>query len=239
MRVTDDPRWIDADRVGPRRCSRTSFITEERLGRELSEILGIPYAPREMFDEIPEWAISCLEASAVEKHRAVPIGKQANSLHLAVISPREIAPLSGISGYKIVPWVSPETRIVEAMEQYYNIPRSTRYICISKELNRDRPQATKTAEARNEIYPGDWMTLAAQPVACDRGAAPESTDDFGLHAVDLCPNIGGPALDSGSGSIGGSWREIAKRYFEDGEEATAEAPSRRPSPRRRAAPSRG
>lgn len=216
------------------------YITEERLGRELSEILGVPFAPREMFDNIPEWAINCLDPGMVEKHRAIPIGKQANSLHLAVISPRDIAPLSSLSGYKIVPWVSPETRIVEAMERYYGIPRTTRYICISKDLRRGRVDPAIGTAAGPEIYPGDWMALSAQQQAHMARASSDSSSCVGEHAIELNPAAPDPtsgAADQADDFIAGSWREIAKRYFEDDGDS-AQKPAR-PASRRAALDSQG
>src|SRR5262245_19131447 len=61
-----------------------------------------------------------------------------------MIDPRNLPALDELSfaaGTRIVPWISPEARIFQVMERYYDIPRRQRYIAVCQDLDQVNPGA--------------------------------------------------------------------------------------------------
>ena len=72
-----------------------------------------------------------IKVSSFEEHNVVPFGLQERSLHLAVSMPHELVGISAATGYRIIPWVSPELRIEKTLERFYGIPRKRRSVPLS------------------------------------------------------------------------------------------------------------
>ena len=115
------------------------YITEEVLGRSLSELFGVGYAPPHLFENIPRAAIERLPRRLVEKHFAVPFDLRERNLDVALIDPKNLPAIDTLSfatGLRIVPWVAPEARIFQVMERYYGVARRQRYITVCQDMDR-------------------------------------------------------------------------------------------------------
>ena len=115
------------------------YADEDTVGLALSALLKVPYAGRTMLSGIAPALIRILPKKIVEECQAIPFEAKDKSLGVAMVDPRNLPLLDEVrfaSGMKVVPWVSPEVRIVEAMETYYDIPRRTRYIAICHAMDR-------------------------------------------------------------------------------------------------------
>ena len=111
-----------------------NFLTEEQLGEVLGEILGVRYARPADFGDIPDSVITLVPAKLAEKHRVVPL-KIDGKLHAALVNPKDLLAIDELSfatGLPIRPWVAPEVRIACALEHYYGIPRSRRFVILSQ-----------------------------------------------------------------------------------------------------------
>jgi len=109
-------------------------IDERQLGEMLSTILGVPYAEASHFRNIPAGVLKTLSHESVEKHRIIPFRLDGRTLHVAMISPNNLLTLDELqfaTGMSIEAWVVPEVRIVLALEKYYGIQRSLRFILLS------------------------------------------------------------------------------------------------------------
>ena len=187
------------------------FVNEFDLGIALSEIYGVGYASLEMLADVPGPVIECVPRKLVEKHALVPFELEGRVLHLAMIDPRDILALDEVahaSGLKVRSWISPEIRVLQAMERYYRIPRRLRFVALCRELDREhpfegppRPGAATAAPPRDPAPPADggWY-LGVE-------AAAESPVQLGLE--DLGREFG----------YGRSWRDIVD------EGATGPAPA--------------
>lgn len=120
------------------------FLDEATLGRTLSEISGVPWARPEMFDDIPPAVLAEVPAEIVRERCVVPVGLDDGSLHIATIRPHRLSNLSGLTGFKIVPYLAPELRILDAMERYYGIPQRPRFVKVSRCLRSRRPSPPRT-----------------------------------------------------------------------------------------------
>lgn len=113
------------------------FVDEMQLGATLAQALRVGYATQAMLGRADEIAVKALSKAVVEEYQAVPFRRNAKTLDVAMIDPRDLPAVDALafaSGCKIVPWVAPEVRIFEAMERLYDIPRRMRYIVISRSL---------------------------------------------------------------------------------------------------------
>ncbi len=170
------------------------YITEEVLGRSLSELFGVGYAPPHLFENIPRAAIERLPRRLVEKHFAVPFDLRERNLDVALMDPKNLPAIDTLSfatGLRIIPWVAPEARIFQVMERYYGVARRQRYITVCQDMDRagggngsqvlgagraaganayEQP-AHLAAFAAGEAAPGIMPTLQAVP------AAPGATTD--------------------------------------------------------------
>lgn len=155
------------------------YVEESVLGRSLGEIFGVGYAPPHLFESIPRNIIERLPRRLVEKHHAVPFDLRDRTLDVAMIDPRNLPALDELSfalGLKINPWVSPEARIFQVMERYYDIPRRQRYISVCQDLDQNAPGGAaarvRTAYASGYAPPPHVAALA---LAESREAAPTLT----------------------------------------------------------------
>lgn len=128
------------------------FLGEDDLGEILADMLKVRYVPPERLEAIPPQVIALLPQSVVERRRVIPFDLKDKQLHVALIDPRNLVALdeiSFVSGCRIEPWISPEVRIFQAMERYYEVPRKIRYISLATildERNTKREPARKTKQ---------------------------------------------------------------------------------------------
>jgi hypothetical protein len=191
------------------------FVRERELGQLLGEIYGVKYATLELFEEIPSSIIGTVPKRLVEKYHSIPIGLKGRLLHLAMRDPKNIQGIDEISfasGCRIQPWVAPEIRIVVAMEIYYGIPRSRRFITLCGEL--DRSHGRSDAQPAAPVAEPDSRSIAV-------GEAVEPTDEADAdppHAV----TVGVATMDIGTDlGYDKSWREVAGELFLDPSERVA------------------
>ncbi|HXV75628.1 MAG TPA: hypothetical protein VD788_04855 [Candidatus Polarisedimenticolaceae bacterium] len=166
------------------------FVSQDDLGHALAELLGLAYAGDAELDGVPDEVIRIFDTAMVEKYRAIPLRLEDKTLHLAVIDPKSLGRLSALTGYRLIPWVTPESRLLEAMETHYGIQRSARYVRLSRGMVRQ--------------VPDELFAAGPGPGAADEAA---SGGDAGEPAV-------GSEADLEFG-YGRPWREVAGELLDD------------------------
>jgi MshEN domain len=180
------------------------FTDEDTIGFTLSALLRVPYATRGMLADVPEGLIRLLDKRVVEECRVVPFEAKNRSLDVAMVNPRDLPMLDEIafaSGMKIVPWVAPEVRIVEAMERYYDIPRRVRYVAICRSM--DRVEFEKSRQKATGAPPAPPVELEPRqknPPAIDVG----TEFGYGRSWVEIADELAAkdPSLQADYGSDG-------------------------------------
>ena len=119
------------------------FVEEAALGRTLSEVLGFPHAAAQVFDDIPRSILDLLPREFVHRRQVIPVGLERGSIHVAMIRPCSLANISTMTGYKVIPYVAPETRILSAMERYYGMPRRRRFVRARQDQDASGRQAAR------------------------------------------------------------------------------------------------
>lgn len=168
------------------------YVDEDTLGSALSALLEVPYATRAMLAGVPPALTRILSKKLVEECQAIPFKAKDKSLGVAMVDPRNEPLLDEVhfaSGMKVVPWVSPEVRIFEAMETYYDIPRRARYIAICRAM--DRFAEDKAAGRATAPFP-----TAPPPAAPADRSSSAAFVDFGVEY-----------------GYGRSWVEVAEELY--------------------------
>lgn len=162
-------------------------VDEHTLGKTLARILGVDYAPPNLFLDIPKTILDIVPKRLVEKHHAVPFDKRDRNLAVAMIDPKDLRAIDELSfatGHKIHPWVAPEARIFQVMEKYYDVPRRNRYITVCQTLD-----AAGAAPAKGPSGPSEReravldSAYAPPPYLAAFGPSPSEPESAGPPAA--------------------------------------------------------
>lgn len=107
------------------------LITENVLAEILANLLNIPCLKPNQLENIPEQVINIISPELAEKHKVVPVSVNGKKLTLAMESPHDLKSIDEISfrtGYIIQPILALEVRLIFALENYYGVKRTMRYI---------------------------------------------------------------------------------------------------------------
>jgi len=107
------------------------FVDLEALTVYLGLELGIPIATGAMLERAKRAAVRLLQPAQAFKHKCVPLVVQDRQLIAAVEDPHDFAALETlgqITGYRVLPRVTPEVRIYYYIERYYGVPRPARFV---------------------------------------------------------------------------------------------------------------
>jgi len=126
------------------------LVDEGDICLALSRKLGVPYVDPEQLMALPPGTLKLIPRELVEKYRAIPLRLDKNKLSLVMLNPADLAAIDDIAfrtGFVIRPLVTPEVRMVMALERYYEIPRELRYIqainAIAEPRRKNRKPAPK------------------------------------------------------------------------------------------------
>jgi hypothetical protein len=128
------------------------LISEGALAENLGQLLSIPCAQPNQLQDIPEDIIRVISPELAEKHKVVPVAVNGKKLTLAMADPHNLKSIDEISfrtGYIIRPILALEVRLVFALEEYYGIKRTMRYIAPPRQMG-DEPDRQRNYELRNK-----------------------------------------------------------------------------------------
>ena len=113
------------------------LITEDALAEILAQLLSIPCAKPGQLQNISEDVIRIISPEMAEKNKVIPVTVSGKKLTLAMADPRNLKAIDDISfrtGYIIMPILALEVRLVFALEKYYDVKRTMRYIAPPKQV---------------------------------------------------------------------------------------------------------
>lgn len=141
------------------------FLKEEDIARILSRKLGVPFMESAAhFTNIPEEVIALIPRELAIKHQVVPVKLENRKLSLAMVDPSDLKAIDELSfrtGFIIRPMVTPEVRLLGALEKYYQVQRTARYI----QIIRDRTPSDPLAPPRPgpQLRPGGKAPTPQRP----------------------------------------------------------------------------
>lgn len=159
------------------------LLDENELAMFLSRKSGVPHAPPELFMNIPPQVLKLLPEETVKKYRVVPLALNNRKLSLAMADPSNFAAIDEISfatGFIVVPHVTPEIRIITALEKYYHVKRDLRFIPFS---GGGRNRGRMGQQSAQSSVPAPDQTPVAAPQtapALPSSPEPEEIDIFEL-----------------------------------------------------------
>jgi hypothetical protein len=107
------------------------MVDLEALTVYLGLELGIPIATGAMLERAKRAAVRLLQPAQAFKYKCVPLVVQDRQLIAAIEDPHDFATLealTAVTGYRVLPRVTPEVRIYYYIERYYGVPRPPRYV---------------------------------------------------------------------------------------------------------------
>ncbi len=119
------------------------LITEDILAEILGQLINIPCAKPGQLQNIPDNVIKIISPELAEKHKVMPVSVIGKKLTLAMADPRNLQSIDEISfrtGYIVMPILALEVRLVFALENYYGIKRTMRYIAPPKQVREELNQ---------------------------------------------------------------------------------------------------
>ena len=151
------------------------YLDEHDLAHFLSKLTGIPHPSPEQVMEVPPQITRLIPEEAVRKYNVMPLALNNRKLTVAMTDPTDYAAideLSFLTGYIIVPVITPELRLVSALEKHYNIRRKMRYIRVE---GGGRNRARQEAQPGTRPPQGELAKHAAPSAAPAAPAAPAAT----------------------------------------------------------------
>src|SRR5262245_26969425 len=121
------------------------LVDLEALTVYLGLELGIPIATGAMLERAKRAAVRLLQPAQAFKHKCVPLVVQDRQLITAIEDPHDFGTLEAlnqITGYRVLPRVTPELRIYYYIERYYGVARPARFMKFG-----DTPRGTDHAGA--------------------------------------------------------------------------------------------
>ncbi len=132
------------------------LLDEDRLGEALARAYDVDYVDRERLSSVPYELIRTFPPRLAEKHRVVPCSIEGKAIRLAMMDPSNLLALDEVAfvtGYRIIPSVALEVRILEALEKYFGMVRSQRFLMLAEDLTR-RTAAGNPGPAPADPIPG-------------------------------------------------------------------------------------
>lgn len=163
------------------------YIEEKDLAHFLSMKLGVPYASSEQLMALSPQVLKLIPEEVVKKYKVIPLGLDKKKLVVAMADPSDFASIEEISfitGFIVMPLVSPELRLTLALEKHYDIKRETRYISVTSG-GRRRPRESDPAEPspREPKKAKAALTPSAEEEVIELPLLSE-LDDYGLEPAE-------------------------------------------------------
>ncbi|MCI0568503.1 MAG: hypothetical protein L0Z52_10010 [Acidobacteria bacterium] len=108
---------------------KLGYLDEPTLRAYLSDLFQVPCVGTEHFREIPSEVIRMIPEHLAQKHQMVPLAVESKKLRLAMMNPGDILVMDEVAfltGLQVEPHVSSENHLLDALERYYQVPRSIR-----------------------------------------------------------------------------------------------------------------
>ncbi len=114
------------------------ILEEDELTKFLGKYFRAPYITPEMIADIPEEVLSSIDKEIIERYKILPFKKVRTRLYSAMLDPKNLKELDEmrfLTGFDIIPYAITELRLSLALEKYYGIKRSLRYISLTDRFN--------------------------------------------------------------------------------------------------------
>jgi hypothetical protein len=139
------------------------YLEENELAGFLGRKLGLPCVTPEQLMSVTPDIIRLVPKELAENYQIVPISLDKKRLTLAMLDPSDLPlmdEISFVTGYFIIPMISPEFRMVLALEKHYGIKPDKRFVQAAEKIM-ERQSLHK--QSMSAIYASQEPQPAALP----------------------------------------------------------------------------
>lgn len=111
-----------------------NYVSIDVMGEWLGRTTGFPVATQLMFEEATPDVLGLIPSDMAERFECFPLRKDGRRLHLAMVTPTDLAATDALSfktGLRIVPYVAPELRLSHYLEKRCGVVRKMGYVRIA------------------------------------------------------------------------------------------------------------
>ena len=152
------------------------LVEENALARVLSRKLGVPCAEESELMRIPPEVIKLIPKDIAARYKVIPLRLENRRLTLVMADPTDLKAIDEIAfrtGFLVRPALTPEVRLILALEKYYDIERGIRYINAAKKSSASPahrpapppPQRTPVKAAPSPARPTPARPTPARPTS--------------------------------------------------------------------------
>ncbi|HSM14516.1 MAG TPA: hypothetical protein VLA66_10665 [Thermoanaerobaculia bacterium] len=116
-------------------------LTEEALLRALAEQQDVPAVPPEDLRALDDEVVESVPLKVAKSNLVVPFRSSSTQVQVAMVDARDLRALDElafVTGRRVVPHVTSEARLLEALEKYYGVECPPRFGKLLDRLNRAR-----------------------------------------------------------------------------------------------------
>lgn len=180
------------------------FIQEEDLARFLSRKLAVPYVdPKELLNLSPQ-VIGLIPKEVALQYQVVPLRLDQRRLSIATADPSALTAIDEIAfitGKVIIPMITPEVRLAQALGKYYQYEIDERYQLIIDRMEERRQARLKAAEVDERVRTANVVPLSAGKPHPITAAAPQPATGDEAHPEAWKARIERYSIDQTSRSL--------------------------------------
>jgi hypothetical protein len=164
------------------------YVNEHDLAKLLSAQLGIPCVDVGDLDNIDREVLKLVPIKLVQKHIVLPLEVVGRTLRLAMSDPTNFPAIDEIcfaTGLTIDPRVAPEILLVYAIEKFYDVPRSVRYVRMSGLHQNLSETASAASSAVPKLNGASAAILSAEEkdIGSETSNEEMAVEGFPIHQV--------------------------------------------------------
>jgi hypothetical protein len=131
------------------------ILEEDELTKFLGKYFRVPPISSEIIASIPEEILNSISNDIIEKYKILPFKKVRNRMYAALLDPKnlkELDELRFLTGFDIIPYAITELRFSLALEKYYGIKRSLRYVSLADRFSPETKVETVSLDKLKDAF---------------------------------------------------------------------------------------
>ena len=131
------------------------ILEEDELTKFLGKYFRVPPISSEIIASIPEEILNSISNNIIEKYKILPFKKVRNRMYAALLDPKnlkELDELRFLTGFDIIPYAITELRLSLALEKYYGIKRSLRYVSLADRFSPETKVETVSLDKLKDAF---------------------------------------------------------------------------------------
>ncbi len=175
LKLALERQVVSGGRVGTN-LMELGILGDDVLSHYLGKYYGMPSVKREELMNITPEVLGIVPSHVADRLSIIPFKKDGDTLHVALMDSENVSELNELeimTGYKIVPHITTESRLIDALARYYGIKKDIKYLNIfdkdslkvrKASVNRIKKVKTDLIKARNNKEVGEILVSESAKV---------------------------------------------------------------------------